>query len=295
MLNDAQRKILEQLARKLAHTGIRRGNEVPKTQPPSCDVPAGISSDGGSAQDLHKLLADNTIDTAFGPLCLLRRSVCQLWSQGAEAARYYRWAVGGAGQRLLAEDDCPQDLARLIQSPLGRTVYLDIETCGLAGAVVFLAGLLWLDDDDFVAEQLFALNYPQEAALIGQTARRLTQFDVVVSFNGKRFDIPTLQERAAFHRVQWPSLPTHVDLLDWARRRWGKLLPNCKLQTLETFLCRRRRIDDIPGWDIPQAYHDFVRDGKAGKIKQILHHNLLDLLTMAQLVAALTANEDPDF
>jgi uncharacterized protein YprB with RNaseH-like and TPR domain len=75
----------------------------------------------------------------------------------------------------------------------------------------------------------------------------------------------------------------HCDLLHHARRRWGKQLPDCRLQTLERHVCRRRRDEDIPGHEIPAAYHDFVRTGDAWLIRSVLHHNALDLITLLQL------------
>ena len=66
-------------------------------------------------------------------------------------------------------------------------------------------------------------------------------------------------------------------------------MPDCKLQTLETFVLARTRRGDIPGADIPAAYHDFVETGDAKLLADILHHNLLDLTTMGQLVSKLIA------
>ena len=75
----------------------------------------------------------------------------------------------------------------------------------------------------------------------------------------------------------------HCDLLHHSRRRWKDKLPDCKLQTLERHICRRHRTDDIPGREIPSAYHDFVRSGDAWLIRSVLHHNALDLVTLLQL------------
>lgn len=88
--------------------------------------------------------------------------------------------------------------------------------------------------------------------------------------------------------------PPHLDLLHDARRRWKGRLANCRLQTLETHLCRRSRSGDIPGSEIPAAYHQFVRDGEAGQLQAILHHNLLDMLTMVQLVSLLLTSCEAD-
>jgi len=38
---------------------------------------------------------------------------------------------------------------------------------------------------------------------------------------------------------------------------------------------------------IPDAYHEFVRTGDTLLLKEIFQHNALDLITMAELIAAL--------
>ena len=83
-----------------------------------------------------------------------------------------------------------------------------------------------------------------------------------------------------------PAELIHCDLLHHARRRWRMRLPNCKLQTLERFVCRRLRRDDIAGSQIPQEYHQFVRTGDARQLCSILQHNALDLLDTGGIGAA---------
>ena len=60
-----------------------------------------------------------------------------------------------------------------------------------------------------------------------------------------------------------------------------------KLQTLEHRVCGRRRSGDIPGAEIPAAYHAFVRTGNAAEMSLIIKHNRLDLLTLAELLTKL--------
>ena len=103
-----------------------------------------------------------------------------------------------------------------------------------------------------------------------------------------------IRDRCAFHRLEIDDARVpHLDLLYESRRRWKGKLPNCRLQTLETHLCGRRRYGDIPGWAIPDAYHRFVDTGDARQVRDILHHNLLDLLTMAQVLTIVLTGEDP--
>jgi uncharacterized protein YprB with RNaseH-like and TPR domain len=83
----------------------------------------------------------------------------------------------------------------------------------------------------------------------------------------------------------------HCDILHHARRRWRRSLPNCKLQTLERYVCHRCRQGDIAGSEIPWTYHRFVKTGRASEMQSILHHNAIDLLTLAQVAVALTRTE----
>jgi uncharacterized protein YprB with RNaseH-like and TPR domain len=75
----------------------------------------------------------------------------------------------------------------------------------------------------------------------------------------------------------------HCDLLHHARRLWKRHLPDCRLQTLERFICGRRRVGDISGRDIPLTYHDYVRTGDPTRVHSLLHHNAIDLVTLVQL------------
>ena len=110
---------------------------------------------------------------------------------------------------------------------------------------------------------------------------------VLRTFNGKSFDWPMVSDRSVLYRLDAAGhtrdFDHHIDLLHHARRQFRRELPNCRLQTLEWYLCGRRRTGDIPGSEIPSAYHDYVRTGDAREMKSILHHNALDLITLLQL------------
>jgi tetratricopeptide (TPR) repeat protein len=45
------------------------------------------------------------------------------------------------------------------------------------------------------------------------------------------------------------------------------------------------REDDVPGFEIPARYFDFVRSGDARGLQGVLEHNRLDLLALAMLTA----------
>jgi uncharacterized protein len=69
---------------------------------------------------------------------------------------------------------------------------------------------------------------------------------------------------------------------------------HCKLQTLERYVCKRVRSGDIPGALIPEAYHEFVKTGDARQMRDILHHNALDLFTTSEITLHLFSGGDAD-
>ena len=168
--------------------------------------------------------------------------------------------------------------------------FFDIETTGLSPSTyVFLCGMMYLHDGQFVIEQAFARDYSEEMGMLLFTRQTLDRFPVLVTYNGASFDVPFVKTRMAVGRIDYEGPREHVDLLIPARQRFGGVLPNCKLGTIERHLRNTDREDDIPGSEIPDAYHEFVRTGDARKIKRILHHNRMDLLAMACLFNHLLA------
>ena len=184
----------------------------------------------------------------------------------------YVHVPGQCGQRPLA----PRDI-----------IFLDLETTGLHTGNVFLAGALLWENDQLVIKQFFARDYAEERAVVSLFLAAAGGRKLLVSFNGKSFDLPYLRVRAAACRVPFQPAWGHMDMLHVSRKTWGRQFGDCKLQTLERHLCQRYRHDDIPGSAIPEAYHDYVRTGNAVHMAAVIKHNMLDLLTLAELMTRL--------
>ncbi|MGC8863552.1 MAG: ribonuclease H-like domain-containing protein [Armatimonadota bacterium] len=164
-------------------------------------------------------------------------------------------------------------------------LFLDIETTGLgARTPLFLIGTMECTEYGFVFRQYFARNYAEEPSVIAAASERLKRTGVLITFNGKSFDLPFIEGRAAANGLILHYPGPHLDILHEARSRYRGDLPNCRLQTLEQMVCGRFREEDIPSAEIPEAYHEFVRTGNTARIRLILRHNLFDLLTMADLL-----------
>ena len=170
---------------------------------------------------------------------------------------------------------------------LRRAVFLDTETTGLAGGAgtaAFLIGVGWFDGERFRVRQYFMRDYHEEAALLHALAEDLRRFDLLVTFNGKMFDVPLLDARFRLSRARFPlGEAPHLDLLHPARRLWKARLESCRLQSLEAALLGLRRAGDIPGEEIPHVYFDWVRRRDARMLARVFEHNRQDIVSLAAL------------
>jgi uncharacterized protein YprB with RNaseH-like and TPR domain len=186
--------------------------------------------------------------------------------------------------------DPPEDeeeLADLTALGLESALFLDLETGGLASSPVFLAGTMHWNGTDFVLRQYFARHYGEEGTLLRALDAATRGFEFLVSFNGKSYDLPFLAGRAVIHAVSLRLPPRHLDLLHPSRRRWKGRLSDCRLQTLEMHVCRRRRAGDVPSDEVPALYHDYVRYGDPYRLIPVFHHNMLDVITMVEILRVL--------
>ncbi len=71
---------------------------------------------------------------------------------------------------------------------------------------------------------------------------------------------------------------------------------SCALGALEEAVLGFRRLDDVPGADIPTRYFHYVRTGDARSLEPVLEHNRLDLLSLAAVasVVARMLDEGPE-
>ncbi len=173
-----------------------------------------------------------------------------------------------------------------------KWLFLDTETTGLAGGTgtyAFLIGLAWWDAGGLQVEQFFMRDFAEEHSLLEELSQRVAERPVLVTFNGKSFDWPLLENRFTMTRsITVPKLAVHLDLLHPARALWKLRLGSVRLVELE------RRVLDAPrlGWHrendvasalIPQFYFDYLRGGPAEPLAGVVRHNQMDLRGLAAL------------
>jgi hypothetical protein len=170
-----------------------------------------------------------------------------------------------------------------------RWAFLDTETTGLAGGTgtyAFLIGVGSIDSSGFRLRQFFMRDYGEEASQLARLAEYLSQFDVLITYNGKTYDQPLLETRFRMARARHPfSRMEHLDLLHGARRLWKLRLESCRLVDLEYRILGVERQGDLPGELIPYCYFDYLRTQQAFQLVPIFHHNAIDILTLACLTA----------
>jgi uncharacterized protein YprB with RNaseH-like and TPR domain len=210
---------------------------------------------------------------------------------------------------------------RRVMAPTeGPLLFFDLETTGLSGGVgtvAFLVGCGFFDADGFHTRQFFMSGYEAETDVLAALTACVGRFGGLVTFNGRSFDVPLIDMRYAFHRIESPfeRLP-HFDLLHPARRLWrrrpsapaGPEEPwslrsreeegedtRCALKVLEEAILGTGRVGDVPGFEIPSRYFQYLRTGNLEPLMPVFEHNRLDLLSLAALtaLAAQIAGDGP--
>ncbi len=168
-------------------------------------------------------------------------------------------------------------------------LYLDTETTGLGeNAFAFMIGVAFWEDQALQVEHLLIDDPDHEAAMLQTLAQRYADRPVLVTFNGRRFDLPLLQRRYAHHALDDPiEGRPHLDLLPFARDAFNGL-SNYKLATLEQEILEFHRVDDVPGSQIPKRWWTFKKNKNSDLMRGVLEHNRHDVVSMAALVAEAT-------
>ena len=183
-------------------------------------------------------------------------------------------------------------------APCRRTIFIDLETTGLsggAGTLAFLVGCGYFDLGAFQVRQFLLTSHAGERGLLAAVADFFDAADLIVTYNGKTFDVPVMETRWTFHRMDMPleGVP-HFDMLHPARRLWRQR-PDahptagdegcCRLSTLERVLFDVQRVGDVGGFEIPGRFFGFVRSGDPRPLEPVLEHNRIDLVSLAAVTA----------
>lgn len=177
------------------------------------------------------------------------------------------------------------------------TLSFDTETSGLpngSGSFIFMLGLGYFEGDSYIVDQLILPDLDAEPAFLRQAELIFSRFSVLISYNGKSFDVPMLQSRLNFHLFpDFTKTIAHIDLLNLTRRYWKTSLGSVRLSNIEQYVLRLQRGDEeVPGYLAPELYRDFLRDGTAEHIAGVAYHNQIDVVSLSAFLLYLSEIAD---
>jgi uncharacterized protein len=163
-----------------------------------------------------------------------------------------------------------------------RLVALDIETLGLFSRPIILFGAAFTKGDRIITRQFLARDVGEEAAAM-EAFCALAGDSPLVSYNGRAFDVPYINQRRWYYDLGGDIENVHFDMLPFARRAFRDDTPDARLTTIEKYLFGQERQDDVPGAMVPEFYEEYLRTGNPGPLVPIVKHNQSDLITLARL------------
>jgi len=164
-----------------------------------------------------------------------------------------------------------------------KLLFFDTETTGLGGAgtVAFLIGFGSLHKDGFQVRQYFLPDFPDEEAMLEAVREEIKPDTVLVSYNGRAFDMPILTDRMIIQRVERNlECGDHIDLLHSVRRLYRRRLKSCTLSNVEQNILDFHRIDDTPGYLVPPIYFDWLATDNTTQLEGVVEHNLYDIISL---------------
>lgn len=150
--------------------------------------------------------------------------------------------------------------------------YFDIETTFSTQPIVLYAAIA----DGFGNVQQFRKgeDITNDRELVKAYAEALSKYDVLVSWNGKLFDVPVLQARLAFHGLPRLDLNMHVDLMYYATGQFMRMGRKSLQSVSEYFEVANEKTPlRVRQWDGAMA-------GKPEEYEKIVEHCDADVLVL---------------
>ena len=174
----------------------------------------------------------------------------------------------------------------------------DIETLGLNPAEnqVVLAGIMTVDKHgNGVQTQYFIENPEEEALLLTVLQEELNKFDVILTYNGRHFDVPFITRRGQLLcNPDYHIKPYNLDLylIINGHADFKQYLPNLRQCSVEEYMgVALNREDEISGKESIQLYYDYMDcsapDEKQALETKILLHNHDDLVQLYRILPVI--------
>jgi uncharacterized protein len=167
-----------------------------------------------------------------------------------------------------AESLPTNELWRLFGEFRNSTAYLDIETDGLGETHNSITTIAMYDGKN-------VFNYVRGRNL-HEFSRDITRYKVVVTYNGKCFDIPVIEHQL---RVRMPQ--AHIDLR-FVLKSLGYTggLKGCE----KKLGIDRKELDGVDGYFAVLLWNDFLKNRNPMALQTLLSYNVLDAVNLETLM-----------
>ncbi len=164
---------------------------------------------------------------------------------------------------------------------------VDIETLGLSNQPIFLLGLAHPTNSGVTVHQFLAEDLNRELATLVNFSDYLNERELILTYNGKNFDIPYIERRLSYYGERKKFSHPHLDLYLFTRKFLSPRTRNCKLDTIERTILGVDRDLDVPSSRVPDFYSTYREKKNPGPLMPILAHNRQDLLSLTDLYRKL--------
>ncbi len=146
----------------------------------------------------------------------------------------------------------------------------------------------WSDEKKVIQYDLE--DYP-EKRLAAYAWYLLDSADIVVTQNGKHFDIPKLNAKFVEFGLRPPSSFQHIDTYKLAKKHFG--FTSNKLEYMSKLLCKTKKSDhkSFPGFELWEQ----CMKGNPKAWKEMRKYNIQDVLTLEELYRKLIPWENLNF
>lgn len=172
-----------------------------------------------------------------------------------------------------------------------KIAVFDIETTGLnpASSRLILSGIILIDESETRFIQLLAEDLSDEKIIIEETCSLLSEADVIITYNGRHFDVPFLSKRAFLYGVSVPdkyNLDLYTVVRDYSSLR--NMLSGLRQKDIEEFLgISTSRADTISGYESVKLFERYLNTGSFALRNKILLHNADDIRQLYRLLPVI--------
>lgn len=164
-------------------------------------------------------------------------------------------------------------------------LFFDTETTGLsggAGTYIFLIGFAYYEKSSVFLEQYFLADFPGEPEFLTSFSHFFTDSRLLISYNGKGFDSHLLRTRFAMNGIPL-EINNQLDLLFLSRKFFKRKIGPCSLTDVEKNVLNIKRENDVPGFEVPGRYFQFLTSAEESVINPVIKHNGQDILSLVHL------------